>query len=100
MRWLPWFSALHRRRLLWGLLASLVLPWSVGAAVKASMQAGLHDDASRAAQLVDILVVATTAFLVVSVATVAMGCWVVAVMKGPARCADAYPVEPPQRDRA
>ena len=99
MRWLPWFSLAHRRVLVWALVASALLPWLAGTMIKASMQAGLHDDAARATQFVDILVIAVTVFLVVAVATVAIGCWVVAVMKGPVQRADAYPVDAAQEER-
>jgi len=40
-----------------------------------------------------------TVFLVIAVATVAIGCWVVAVMKGPVQRADAYPVDAAREDR-
>ena len=99
MRWLPWFSLAHRRVLVWALVASASLPWLAGTMIKASMQAGLHDDAARATQFVDILVIAVTVFLVVAVATVAIGCWAVAVMKGPVQRADAYPVDAVQERR-
>ena len=99
MRWLPWVPPLQRRLLLWALACSLLLPWLTGTAVKASMQAGLHDDALRAAQFVDILVIAVTVFLVITVSTVAIGCWVVAVMKGPVQRADAYAVDPLPEER-
>lgn len=95
--WLPRLPALHRRRLSWSLAASLVLPWIVGALVKTTMQAGLHEDPQRAAGFVDILVIAITVALVLAVVTTAVGCWVVAVMKGPMQRADACPVDPEQQ---
>ncbi|RZT97829.1 hypothetical protein [Rivibacter subsaxonicus] len=80
-----------RRRIGWAGVASLLLPWLAGAWFKLGMQPGLHPDPERAALMVDILVIATIVFLLTMVFTVAIGCWVVAVMKGPRYSSDPFP---------
>ena len=80
-----------KRRLLAALVLSVALPWLIGAWIKTGLQSGLHDDASRAAQLVDYIVAGSVVFLIAMVVTTAVGCVVVAVMKGPHYVGDPFP---------
>jgi hypothetical protein len=92
--WLPPPTPLPRavrQRLCWAGAGALLLPWLVGAWFKLGLQPGLHPDPERAALTVDILVIATVLFLLTMVLTVAIGCCVVAVMKGPVHRADPFP---------
>jgi hypothetical protein len=80
-----------KRRLAWAGAAAVLLPWLAGAWFKTGLQPGLSADPERALLMVDILVVASILFLLTMVFTVAIGCWVVAVMKGPQYTADPFP---------
>ena len=97
--WLPPRTPLPpavNQRLRWASAASVLLPWLVGAWFKFGLQPGLHNDPDRAALTVDIIVIATVVFLLTMVFTVAIGCWVVAVMKGPVHTADPFPDSEPR----
>ncbi|MFN3414896.1 MAG: hypothetical protein ACK4ZD_01115 [Caldimonas sp.] len=87
----PLLAPAVKRRLLAAVLASVTLPWLIGAWIKAGLQEGLHDDAVRAAQLVDYIVTGGVIFLLAMVVTVSVGCLVVAVMQGPRRQGDPFP---------
>jgi hypothetical protein len=76
-----------RQRLWWAGAAAVLLPWLAGV----WFQPGLSADPERALLMVDILVVASILFLVTMVFTVTIGCWIVAVMKGPQYLADPFP---------
>lgn len=73
-------------------LASIVLPALIafGARIYGSF---VHfENASKTIKSVDIFAVSIAATLLTAVFTVAIGCVVVRVMKGPAYVADSYPV--------
>lgn len=85
------------RRLLVAAVAVLALPWLVGAVVKSRLQPGLADDPQRASMLVDFIVTGTVFSGLSLVLVYAVGIWIVAVMKGPRREADSFPVDTPRR---
>jgi uncharacterized membrane protein YedE/YeeE len=87
------FTAPMRRGLAWGLAAAIALPWLVGQAVKSTLQPGLHDNAGNASQMADFIVVGSMLFGLSMWLVAACACWIVAVMKGPQRHADAYPTD-------
>lgn len=73
-----------------GLLLAMVL------GVRLFPPAGTAVDVAKATRLTDYVAIAAGLTLVTAVATVALGCVIVAIMKGPAYVADAYwPEEPP-----
>lgn len=86
-----WFTARLRRRLALALALALGLPWLIGEFAKQFVQPGLHNDALRAQQLIDYMVLGGMAFGLTMVATWLVGVWVTAVMKGPALLGDAFP---------
>lgn len=86
-----WFTARLRRQLAWALAAALGLPWLIGSWAKQHIQPGLHNDAARAAQLVDYMVLGGIFFGLSMILVWLVGCWVVAVMKGPALEGDGFP---------
>lgn len=92
--WRPWLTGGQRRRLAWAAAASLLLPWLLGELLKLWALPAWGDADARSVQMVDILVIGTTVVLLLATATVAIGCWIVDVMKGPRRHADAYWVDP------
>ena len=93
------FSPAVRRRLLWATVASVALPWTVGEWVKHWQDSNLSLDPMRDAMLVDFIVAGCIVASLSLVLTVAFGCWVTAVMKGPRYTADSFPVDSPrQRD--
>jgi uncharacterized membrane protein YedE/YeeE len=87
------FTAPMRRGLAWGLAAALALPWLVGQAIKSTLQPGLHDNAGNASQMVDFIVVGGVLFSLSMWLVAACACWIITVMKGPQRHADAYPTD-------
>ena len=87
----PLLKSSVKRRLLAALVLSVALPWLVGSWIKTTMQGGLHDDAVRASQMVDYIVAGSVVFLIAMVVTAAVGCVVVAVMKGPYYAGDPFP---------
>lgn len=87
----PLLAPAVKRRLLAAVLASVTVPWLIGAWIKAGLQEGLHDDAHRTAQLVDYIVTGGVIFLLAMVVAVAVGCVVVAVMQGPRHLGDPFP---------
>ncbi|MFN3298278.1 hypothetical protein [Caldimonas sp.] len=89
----PLLAPAVKRRLLAAVLASVMIPWLIGSWIKAGLQEGLHDDAHRAAQLVDYIVTGGMVFLLAMVVTVAVGCVVVAVMQGARHLGDPFPNE-------
>ena len=85
------FTAPMRRGLAWGLAAALALPWLGGQWVKSTLQPGLHDDPDRTSRLVDYIVLGSMLSGLSIWLVAACACWIVAVMRGPQRHADAYP---------
>ena len=92
------FSTTVRNRLGWAAAASVVLPWMIGEWVKGWQQSGLPADPMRGEMLVDFIVAGSIMAALTLVFTVAVGCWVTAVLKGPHYTADSFPVDSP-RDR-
>lgn len=91
------FARAVRDRLAWAAAASVVLPWLAGAWVKQGIASEAAADAGRRLMLIDYLVAGTIVAALSLVLTVACGCWVTAVMKGPRRTADSFPVDSPRR---
>ena len=89
--WPGWKTSRTRWQLLWATLASLLLPWLLGEAVKTFHQPGLVDQPERARMLVDFIVVGGILFALTMVLTYAIGCWITAVMRGPRRDGDVFP---------
>jgi hypothetical protein len=87
----PLLERTVKRRLLAALALSIAGPWTLGAWIKTTMQGGLHEDAARAAQLVDYITAGSIVFLLAMVVTAAIGCVVVAVMQGPRCVGDPFP---------
>ncbi|MGB5625572.1 MAG: hypothetical protein WBM61_07575 [Woeseiaceae bacterium] len=79
------------RRLPMALLIGTLIPAGLSALVRLLPPAESVDPA-KAVLTVDIFSVATAITFWTAVLTVAIGCIVVAIMKGPAYVADAYPV--------
>ena len=91
------FPPAVRNRLLWATAASIVLPWIAGEFVKRWQQSALTHDAWRDEMIVDFIVAGSILTGLSLVLTVAFGCWVTAVMKGPRFTADSFPVDSPRR---
>ena len=85
------------KRLLWACAAGIALPWIAGEWIKRWQQADFARDPARGAMLVDFIVAGTIFTALTLVLTVAVGCWVTAVMKGPQYTADSFPVDSPRR---
>jgi hypothetical protein len=91
--WPNWKTSPTRWRLLAAALAGLALPWLLGEWAKSFHQPGLVDDADRSQMLIDFIVAGTMLFALTMVLTVAIGCWIAAVMRGPRRDGDAFPAD-------
>jgi hypothetical protein len=89
----------RRRALAWGLVAAVALPWLIGQGIKTTLQPGIADPPARAAQMVDFIVAGAIVFDVSMWLVVAIGCWIVGVMQGPRREADAFPPDSPRQPR-
>lgn len=76
----------------WAALMSLALPLLIAVGARAYTNFVRVDNPSKLLTSVDIFAVSVAATLLTAVFTVAIGCVVVWVMKGPAYVADAYPV--------
>ncbi len=98
------FNRLHGRRVPPGLewvilkklphitLAGLLIPVALAALVRVlPVQAGA--DVAKHIKTVDIFAIATAITFLTAILTVAIGCIVVYIMKGPAYVADAYPLQ-------
>ena len=90
------FSRTVRNRLAWAAAAGVVLPWVAGEWVKRWQQIDMPLDQMRGEMMVDFIVAGTIFTALTLVFTVAMGCWVTAVMKGPRITADSFPVDSPR----
>jgi uncharacterized membrane protein YedE/YeeE len=73
------------------LAAALLLPWLAGQWVRTWLQPGLADDVDRTLMRVDFMVLGGILFGLSMFVAYACGCWIVAVMQGPARRGDAFP---------
>lgn len=86
-----------RDRLAWAAAASVALPLIAGECVKRGIQSEMPMDLTRRLMMIDFLVVGTIFTALTLVLTVAIGCWVTSVMKGPRYVADSFPVDSPRR---
>ncbi len=88
----PGLEAKLWRALPYAALASIVVPALV--AVSARIYSGFAqlENAAKFVKSFDIFAVSVSVTLLTAVFTVAIGCIVVRIMKGPAYVADAYPV--------
>ena len=93
------FSRTVRNRLAFAAAASVLLPWTVGEWVKRWQQAEMPLDPMRGEMMIDFIVAGSIVAALSLLLTVAVGCWVTAVMQGPRFTADSFPVDAP-RDRA
>jgi len=93
------FTRSMRRGLAWGLAAAIVLPWLIGEWVKTTLQPGIADAAASASLLVDYVVIGGVVFGLSMWLVAACACWIVGVMKGPQRHADAFPPDEPRSIR-
>lgn len=91
----------------WAILRRLPLALLLGALIPAGLSALVRllppaegVDPAKAVLTVDIFAFATLITFLTAVLTVAIGCVVVAIMKGPAYVADAYPVAHASRPRS
>lgn len=99
MSWPRWLTRSTRLRLALALTAALLLPWALGQWARLGLQPGLAEDVERRQMLIDFMVAGGVAFGLSMVATYAVGCWIVAVMQGPARRGDPFPaLEEARRD--
>ena len=99
MPWPRWLTRRTRRRLALALAAAFVLPWTIGQWARVGLQPGLADDVERRQMLIDFMVAGGIVCALSMVATYAVGCWIVAVMQGPARRGDPFPAtKETQRD--
>lgn len=94
---MKFFPRVVRDRLAWAAAASVALPWMAGEWVKRGIESDMPMDLARRAQMIDYLVVGTIFSALSLVLTVAVGCWVTAVMKGPRYTADSFPVDSPRQ---
>jgi hypothetical protein len=90
------FSRVVRNRLAGAAAASVALPWVAGEWVKRWLQADMPLNPLHDELLVDFIVAGTIFAALTLVFTVAVGCWVTAVMKGPRYTADSFPVDSPR----
>ena len=97
MKLFPLFPRPVRDRLAWAAVASVVLPWIAGAWVKRTIESEMPADLTRRLMMIDFLVLGTIFTALTFVLTVAIGCWVTNVMKGPRYVADSFPVDSPRQ---
>ena len=90
------FSRAVRNRLVWAAAGSVAVPWVLGEWVKRWQAMAMPLNPLHDALLVDFIVAGTIVAALTLVFTVAMGCWVTAVMKGPHITADSFPVDTPR----
>lgn len=84
-----------KRRLAWAGAGSVVVPWIGAGLAKTAFQPGLSDNPERVARFIDILAIGAGVFALSMVFTVALGCVLVAAMKGPIHLGDPFPGERP-----
>ena len=78
-------------------LAAIVLPLLLAVGARVFVQRVAVENSAKAIKSVDIFAWSLSATLLTAVVTVAIGCVVVWIMKGPAYVADAYPVSHAKR---
>ncbi|MCH7342431.1 hypothetical protein LZ017_03445 [Pelomonas sp. CA6] len=86
-----WFTPALRRKALAAVIGCVALPFGVAELVKTGIQPGIAEDALRRAQLLDYMAIGAMLFGLSMVMAWLVGCWVVAVMKGPQLDGDAFP---------
>ncbi len=84
------------RRLPWIALGGTLLPALVSLGVRLMPAPASEVTAAKHVQIVDAVVIGALVFHWTAVVTIAIGCVIVMIMKGPAYEADSYPV--PDRD--
>lgn len=81
------------RRLPAALIGSVLLPVALSIAARLLPPEGTADEIHKATKLVDFFALGLCMTLLTAVLTVAIGCVVVMIMKGPAYVADAYELD-------
>ena len=89
--WPGWRTSRTRWQLLWATMGSVMLPWLVGEWIKTFHQPGLDDHSERHRLLIDYIVFGSIVFALTMVLTLAIGCWITAVLRGPRRDGDRFP---------
>ncbi len=73
-------------------LAAIIMPLVLALGARALSEHLAFENAAKAIKSIDIFAWSLSATLLTAVVTIAIGCVVVWIMKGPAYVADAYPV--------
>ena len=84
-----------KQRLGWSAAGCVAVPWMLAEVAKTAFQAGLSNDPEHTRRFIDILAISASVFALSMVFTVALGCVLVAAMKGPMHLGDPFPVAPP-----
>jgi hypothetical protein len=84
-----------KQRLRWAAAGCVVVPWMLAEVAKTAFQPGLANDPDHMTRLIDILAIGTGLFALSMVCTVALGCVLVAAMKGPSHFGDPFPTDRP-----
>ncbi|HOX68892.1 MAG TPA: hypothetical protein PKV56_13595 [Burkholderiaceae bacterium] len=84
-----------KRRLGWSAVACVGVPWLLATAAKTAFQPGIANDPDHMTRFIDILAISASVFALSMVCTVALGCVLVAAMKGPAYLGDEFPADRP-----
>lgn len=85
------------KKLPMAMLAGTLIPLAISFANRAFPPAGMAAEIQKYTTMVDILSIATAVTIWAAVLAVAIGCFVVVVMKGPAYVADAYELDDSER---
>lgn len=91
-----WFTPTLRRRAALATAACVVLPWCAAEFAKGFYQPGLANDPVRSQMLIDFIAIGSGLFGLSMVLTWLIGCWVMAVMRGPRQQGDRFPGAPGQ----
>lgn len=84
-----------KQRLGWAAAGCVAVPWMLAEVAKTAYQPGLANDPDHVRRFIDILAISTGVFALSMVFTVALGCVLVAAMKGPRYLGDAFPTDRP-----